>query len=513
MSTQVIFEEFNDVRDLKLSRRVVISGLSSLTVVSALPVSLYQLRGAKAGPMRKRFDATSPDGKNMLAIYADAVGKMRDATTTSESSPSSWTFQWYSHWVNGDRDKTAELNRVFGTRPSPAKDLANSMWSSCQAHGDDMWLPNFLPWHRAFVLYFEAIVRQISGNDEFSLPYWDYTTDAVIPEEFRQRNDPVYGSLFVENRNAGVNQGTPIDQIGVPFPDGAFNLDSLKENDYLEDPSGVPQGFNAKLNSELHGFVHVKVGTRTNMGRIPYAARDPIFWLHHCNIDRIWAAWNEFGGSNPAADEWVSDQRHVFADQSGNRVEVTNGEMTATGPLGYTYDKLPPRPTGAGARVAEAPSSSETRTGAVVAQTEPLASSQEKVILGSEPTAVTLSPGPRAAAGPLSELPGDPSKRRYLVIGNLETNAQPGVVYNVYAKSGEASERQPASGRYLGSIQFFDADPVAGRAARSRRFVFDVTEALAGVPEADRLTYFIVPAGQPEADAQPAIGSIDLIEK
>src|SRR5207237_349537 len=40
---------------------------------------------------------------------------------------------------------------------------------------------------------------------------------------------------------------------------------------------------------DIHGAVHVWVGGE--MGRIDWAAYDPIFWAHHANIDRLWARW------------------------------------------------------------------------------------------------------------------------------------------------------------------------------------------------------------------------------
>ncbi|KAL3487186.1 hypothetical protein BJX62DRAFT_246212 [Aspergillus germanicus] len=54
----------------------------------------------------------------------------------------------------------------------------------------------------------------------------------------------------------------------------------------------------------IHNNVHGWVGGDYNghMSQIPVATFDPLFWLHHCNIDRIFALWQ---GLNP--DKWFEE--------------------------------------------------------------------------------------------------------------------------------------------------------------------------------------------------------------
>ena len=52
------------------------------------------------------------------------------------------------------------------------------------------------------------------------------------------------------------------------------------------------------------GQVHTLVGNLLGMGKVPWAANDPIFWLHHSNVDRLWASWNGWGRANPATAAW-----------------------------------------------------------------------------------------------------------------------------------------------------------------------------------------------------------------
>jgi tyrosinase len=473
--------------------------------VSGMPLGFIAARRASgAGPL-VRSDARSAEGKAMLRLYAKAVAEMRKPEAAG--TPSDWTFQWYSHAVSGLTNKDAELRRMYPDANDPNRLLAALTWDTCESHFSDSDF-NFLPWHRAFVLLFEEIARKASQDESFSLPYWDYTDDAALPEEFRMKDDPVFGVLYVDRRHPDVNAGTPIDKrSGVQILD-RMNLDSLKEESYLEGPSGIPPGMNNKLDSDLHSFVHVNVGTPQNMGRVPNAAYDPIFWLHHCNIDRIWASWNDHGNKNPSAQTW-KDQKHVFADVSSNRREITNGEVTDLAPLGYSYDKLLPKP--APLVVAAAPRRTET-TASV--QNETLAASDKKLNLGSKALNVTLQAKEApATAAALARRLTETDKTRWLVIRDIETNIEPGVVYDVFARPASAGSAEPPEQLYIGSINFFNSEQRDGQPPRDVKFVFNLTEKLAGKGDIDPLSYSIIPAGDPDANAQPVVGKIELIER
>ncbi|WP_257389407.1 tyrosinase family protein, partial [Tahibacter caeni] len=314
-----------------LSRRDFVRG------VAAIPLSLWLVNRAGAAKPRVRYDARSSQGQEMLKIYAAAVKTMRGL---SETDPSNWTFQWYTHFVKKSTTKSAEIDRIFGTSPSAHKALAEAMWNTCQAHsGQNENL--FLPWHRMYVMFFEDIVRAVSKRDDFTLPYWNYSaggpTHGVLPDQFRQKDDPVFGPLYIAERNALANDGKAIDQGKSGDPLG---LSALQQSQYSS--SGAVQGFCLALDSGLHGNVHVLTGNTVNMGAVPWAARDPIFWLHHCNIDRLWASWNANGGVNPRAP-W-NDDTFVFADVKGNRVVAKVSDYFDIATLGYSYDRLEPKP-------------------------------------------------------------------------------------------------------------------------------------------------------------------------
>ena len=367
-----------------ISRRSLLAGMA------VMPFGLWlQAYGLPPGKKYVRYDARSSKGKAMLKIYADAVCKMMNSI--KEEDPTSWVFQWYTHWVKSSTTKAAEITRIYGSGSSPHKTLANDMWETCQAHGggpEDF----FLPWHRMFVYYFESIIRHVSGKEEFTLPYWNYSVSTpaihgVMPDEFRKKTDPTYKCLFVGKRNTtpNVNGGDPIDK----FAPGDLNLDALKQGTYS--PAGANPGFNSDLDGGLHGNVHVLIGNSQNMGSVPWAAGDPIFWMHHCNIDRLWASWNHCGGSNPTYAAWLN-QEFTFADVHGNKVVTPIKDVDSIAKLHYTYDHLEPCPVKFRALSAIEVSAIKSVTLASLTASTPL--SREPVRLKLQPAAAELKQEP-----------------------------------------------------------------------------------------------------------------------
>lgn len=82
------------------------------------------------------------------------------------------------------------------------------------------------------------------------------------------------------------------------------------------------------------------------MGRVPTAAADPIFWVHHSNIDRYWTAWIAAGGERhmPDPDALWWDQTFFYNVTRTWRASVR--QMNDTKRLGYVYSDLTlPKPS------------------------------------------------------------------------------------------------------------------------------------------------------------------------
>jgi tyrosinase len=502
---------YREVIVTKLSRRHLVAGGLAGAGASLFPGFIKEANAATA----TRYNLASPNGQAMLKKYAQAVKLMM---ALPPSNPLSWTFQWYTHAVPTNTTKAAALASIFPT-PSPEKTLATAMWNTCQAHFNPADEPYFLPWHRMYVCYFEQIIRAVLHDPTFSLPYWNYSVPAgyPLPKEFRMQNDPLWGPLFRPNRRAVVNAGQPIfNGIGV-----AMDLNpasALAQPNYL--PAGVAPGFNQALDQGVHGNVHVFVGNGQGMGSVPWAANDPIFWMHHCNIDRIWVSWNSSGHLNPTTAAW-SNKTFVFAGPDGKGVKAIVKDYTNTRKCDYKYDQLigapmlvaAAAPSAAAAAPAAATTVAKSQAGPIALGAAPV---RVNVQAAASPTAA--APGAAPLAARLSALPEN--RRLYLVINNIKAEAPPETLYRVYLDLPEGTPpSDPINSNYVGSFNFFDAVPHGDdhSAHGSKPVSFDVTNVVAnldarGLLKADH-TVTIVPSNDPAADAKPVVGDISFVEQ
>lgn len=139
--------------------------------------------------------------------------------------------------------------------------------------------PLFLPWHRAYLYFFEMSLRDINAN--VTLPYWDWTS-GELPAAFAQPADgnPLRSGPIPPTARIGstADRTTRVGPGQLPQP--AQVEAALARSDFLDFNNAVEQ---------LHNQVHGSIGG--SMGNINTAAFDPIFWVHHCFVDRMWRLW------------------------------------------------------------------------------------------------------------------------------------------------------------------------------------------------------------------------------
>ncbi len=121
-----------------------------------------------------------------------------------------------------------------------------------------------------------------------------------------------------------------------------INLDALNEKFYIDSPTGN-LGFNPRLDQNPHFFTHFALGG--DMAEFSTVGGDPIFYLHHANIDRLWESWNQLGNTNPTDPDYLNRQ-FAYGDRSGKRVDLPVSAADRSAALGYEYDSYekPPKP-------------------------------------------------------------------------------------------------------------------------------------------------------------------------
>jgi tyrosinase len=280
-----------------IDRRAFVSTTAATLGALTTPRWLAGRRLAQAGTFVRRNVYCLGEYSREILAYKHAIEVMRGRPATD---PTSWQ---------------AQAN-IHGALAAPPGMIADA----CQ-HGNLF----FLSWHRMYLYYFERIVRQASGDCGFALPYWGYspTGARALPAPFRSPADAT-NVLYTEHRsptvNAGNNlQGSAVD-AGSALAQPAFN------------------GFSGFLEGTPHGAVHISVGGW--MSAFETAGLDPIFWLHHCNVDRLWEVWLASGGgrANPTGDNNWMTRAFDFYDENGRRITMTGSQIIDTvTQLDYRY--------------------------------------------------------------------------------------------------------------------------------------------------------------------------------
>lgn len=224
----------------------------------------------------------------------------------------------------------------------------------CQ-HGN--WY--FLPWHRAFLMMYEKAVIEHSGKADFALPYWDWTRQRGYPVAFTERTwqgrpNPLFspaagddprqrrrGTLSLADAEVGTSKMQEIFEAntlenfggGRPFDE---SVTPPKRQDSLSHAWLGRAGTMSELESTPHNGVHVQIGGYMELAA---SARDPLFFLHHCNVDRLWENWNLQGGINTNDPLWREMEfKDHFLDMRGNRYSYTVNKLQRAAGLGYAYD-------------------------------------------------------------------------------------------------------------------------------------------------------------------------------
>lgn len=468
-----------------------------------------------------RPDITTTAGQKMTDLYAAAVKAMQNPAINYPPQPQSWTFQAYIHGVPsnpfdpanspglrtgtpGLKQRVDEIygNPAAGSPQAAWKDAAMKCWATC-THSS----PYFTTWHRWYLYYFERICREMCKDTSFMLPYWNYASNIgsslQLPAKFMDPN----ARLIFDDRGLGFAnpQGTGPQNVAMnnggymPYPlinygpcltakvmfpsDTNFAAPSPPPNN----PAYYNMGLTGRLECVPHDMVHDSVGGW--MGNVPAAAGDPVFFVHHCQIDRLYASWEAEPGvsynwgnspTQPSEQTW-KDRTAYFANEKGKLVQVKLGGAINTEALGYKYDNLAAPPPVPVAAVAAAPAAAP----AVAVRLAAMRSNNFSVGSGGGTTTLAPEPGLTAGAAPSNAT-------TTLVLAGIKLLRRPPAPLSVFINLPKGTAPELNSPYYVGTLNLFNfdlgtgglmahsedgghGDTMAVPAAEAR---FDVTEVL-----------------------------------
>ena len=348
---------------------------------------------------------------------------------------------------------------ISNSDPLPSSGEQQRIWDQCQ-HGG--WY--FLPWHRGYLAAFEAIVaetvKSLGGPTDWALPYWNYldTTNSQardIPSVFLQPTMPG-GAPNPLSRppRGGMQTLGPASWLPRDISLQAMNVQNYTAPTGTIGFGGGVTGFlqfgnlTGAVENDPHNLVHVMIGgvgvgaPAGFMSDPNFAALDPIFWLHHCNIDRLWEAWlTQANNVQENGAPWMngpSPRRFEMPDASGQLATFTPAQVLPGGQLAPTYDDLFDGTGIPSVVVAGAPAMPANVSSTPPPAATPIGSNSGTITVATDATTtVDLAPAETITASV-----GAP-ERLYLNLENVR-GAAPSGVLNVFV-SLPASGTTPAS--------------------------------------------------------------------
>jgi tyrosinase len=422
------------------------------------------------------------DWDPILLWYAKAIAKLQ---TRPINDPTSWRYQAAIHEYTRAKDPLAKPSEQL---PSVAE--RKRFWNQCQ-HGS--WF--FLPWHRMYLGCFERIIMaavvSLGGPDDWALPYWNYSDDSnanarKLPPAFIATHlpDGSVNSLQIAKRAFVANNGDVLaddDDVDVncltqpvfslPLAGGAPSFGGPR----IRIHSGGTIG---NLESVPHGSIHNAVGGGGWMSQFNTAALDPIFWLHHCNIDRLWEVWlrRDPQHINPAESAWLTGESFDLHNATGAIVSMKSSQVidTTAAPLLYKYQDVsdplgapPPTPEPVGL------------VGAFeeVLMPEMVGATEQPLTLQGEP--VTTAFQVNEPVGPAGLVESGAPKRIYLNIENI-TAERYSDGYSVYLNVPPGHSPTDHRELYAGLLPMFGlaeaSDPERDHPTSGLQYTLDITE-------------------------------------
>lgn len=326
---------------------VAVSGQPTLSVTCCLPEGSAKVFTPTPGSVLKVRKPAQKVDAAYIKKYNKAYELMR---ALPDTDPRSFKQQ-------------ADVHCAFcnGAYPSPQNSSAE-----LQIHFSYI----FFPWHRFYLYFHERILASLINDPSFALPFWNWDDQKfggnVMPLMFTQSD--TYASLYDPKRN---QNHLPPSINTLSLSDNSANLtDSQIIADNLSvmyqstvkpttatlfmgaaplfgDFNDTAAGGTLELGP--HTAIHVWAGDPRetygeNMGNFYSAGRDPLFYSHHANVDRMWTVWDSLPKRRKDlyTDSDFLNSSFVFYNEKSELVQVYVKDCLDTKKqLGVTYEAAP----------------------------------------------------------------------------------------------------------------------------------------------------------------------------
>ncbi|XP_057777200.1 polyphenol oxidase I, chloroplastic-like [Salvia miltiorrhiza] len=278
-----------------------------------------------------------------LTKYEKAIQLMRELDKKDPSDPRGFTQQANVHcaYCNGAYDQVDYEGTDISIHYS--------------------WL--FFPFHRWYLYFYERILGSLIGDPTFALPFWNWDNPRgmQLPAIFDNPHSPLYDI----NRNPSNRPPAIVDlalsgktddeqlvrsNLSTMYKEMLSSVDDT--NGFMGQPycagmtpPGSASGGTVERGS--HTSVHRWVGHPDNkyhedLGNFYSAGRDPAFYSHHSNVDRMWTIWKHLKTKVPKdinKPDYLNAS-FLFYDENQKLVRVKVADALDNRKMGYDYEKV-----------------------------------------------------------------------------------------------------------------------------------------------------------------------------
>lgn len=274
------------------------------------------------------------------ALDAEYAAKVERAYTLMKSLP-----------VNDPRSFSAQAN-IHCAYCSATYQMGNSS-TPLQVHAS--WL--FFSFHRWYMYFHERILAHLLEDDSFALPFWNYDhpDGMTIPDAYMMYpnltdpyRDPSHlppskimvdfyymnASIRTAEEQTAANLATIYRMVTGATTQLSFHGQPYRKDDQPEPGFGTME---TMPHNSVHGWTgdQYQVGSK-DMGTLYAAGRDPVFYTHHANLDRLWEVWKSLGNDDIDDSDYLQSE-FVFYDEYAQLIKVNISDSLDTIKLGYTY--------------------------------------------------------------------------------------------------------------------------------------------------------------------------------
>jgi len=198
----------------------------------------------------------------------------------------------------------------------------------------------FLGWHRRYLVEMERELQRVDAilrpgaPDRIGIPYWRWQDS--FPSwmaNFLPAKDPNSGLNPPARKNAEPPQKADATDIDIIVDQSAIQVTGLSgENEYTKFSYGLEGWGNRPDGTALPAHNHGHAWVGGIMNNTSTSPTDPIFWMHHAEVDRLWEIWRQ---ANPTPAPLLSGPDRIMDPWA-----ESYDELLDIAALGYSYDSM-----------------------------------------------------------------------------------------------------------------------------------------------------------------------------